>query len=148
MHNSCSAFQSRLTGVRENDPDWTFCVSNRAAFPHYTGLILLSGCSMTTKKGNLRKRIQDRYVHLHFLSHFGQENHSSESSYSIRKIVVPSATKIPENYLLKDSVSHKGREKYMTTSWRREPHCVVNTHVSRKRLFAYFYFPSKIATVV
>lgn len=102
LHTSCSVSQSRLTRVRENNLYWTFCLSNRAASQHFTGLLLLSGCLMTTNKGNLRRRIPDRYVHLHFLSHFGQENCSVESPYSICKIVVPSAAKIPENSLLKD----------------------------------------------
>lgn len=66
------------------------------------------------------------------------------------KNIVSSVVKIPENcFSLKYMLSMTQcptKEKSVTTSriWGRQPHCVVNSHVSGKRLFAYFIFPLKL----
>lgn len=45
-------------------------------------------------------------------------------------------------------MSHHGKECGYVTSTMQKPLCAGNSHVSGKRLLAYFYFPSTIATVM
>lgn len=103
---------------------------------------------------NLRKSIQYRSVYLYLTNQPGRENSCLESSHSICENTPSSAVKNPwelfpfKIFSKQNPTSHKGKARGYVMSTRQKPLCAVNSHVSGKRQFAYFYFPSTIATVM
>lgn len=136
---------SNLIGVKENDLDWTFCPSKAAAFPHFTSLTFLSGCSMATSEiwGGAFKRDLSTCT-----SPTSLEGKTVVWSRRIPFVKNPWELFLFKIFPEKNAMSHKGKACGYVTGTRQGLLCAVNSHGSGKRLFAYFYFPSKIATVM
>lgn len=128
-------------------------LSKADAFPHFTSLIFLSGCSMATSETWGREFKTDLST---CSSPTSLEGKTVVWSHHIPFVRThhPEWWKIPENYFplkyFPREIQHprKGKARGYITSTRQKPLCAVSSHISGKRLFAYFYFPSTIATVM
>lgn len=102
---------------------------------------------------NLRRSISNRSVYLHLTNQPGMENSYLESSHSICENTPSNAVKSPwelfpfKIFPKKNPTSHKGKAQ-LRQEHEAKPLCALNSHASGKRLSAYFYFPSTIATVM